>query len=335
MTAANRRTFLQVAGVMPIAVAAGVSSVVAGEGFKLRENTGGSHLRVALNAFSFLELLNANAKDASKGLDLFGVCDFCAQLNFDAVDLTGYFFPGYPSAPDERYLIRLKRHAFDLGLEISGTGVRNDFTTADKEVRREGVERIKTWIEVAAKLGAPVIRAFADSQSPFKDWHQAANHADRSVVVAWMADALRECAEHGEKFGVIVAVQNHGDFVNTGEEHVGLLKRVDHPWCAALVDTGKYLTADPYGDIALAAPYAVNWQIKETLGSTLESPLVDMKRLITIIRKSGYRGYLPIETLSMKRPNYNPHAEVTKILLQLREAIEATREVLPEVAVER
>ena len=31
-----------------------------------------------------------------------------------------------------------------------------------------------------------------------------------------MADCLRECAEHGEEFGVIVAVQNHGDFISTG-----------------------------------------------------------------------------------------------------------------------
>jgi sugar phosphate isomerase/epimerase len=91
-----------------------------------------------------------------------------------------------------------------------------------------------------------------------------------------MNDSLREWAEYGQKFGVIVAVQNHGDFVNTGGQHVSLIKRVNHEWCAALVDTGKYLTANPYEDIALAAPYAVNWQIKETRGSTMDSPLVDI-----------------------------------------------------------
>jgi len=69
-----------------------------------------------------------------------------------------------------------------------------------------------------------------------------------------MADNIRECAVHGQKFGVIVAVQNHGDFINTGAEHLSLLQRVNHEWCAALVDTGKYLTADPYADIKLMAP---------------------------------------------------------------------------------
>lgn len=321
-----RRSFLQRAAYFPV-VAVGLAPAKLIADISPIERIGGAHFKTSLNAYSFLDLLNANAKDSSQGIDLFQVCDFCAKHNFDAVDLTGYFFPNYPDAPDDGYIVRLKRHAFNLGLSISGTGVRNDFTTADKAVRSEGVQRIKTWVEVAAKLGAPVVRAFADSQAPFKDWRSASGTANRETVEAWMADSLRECADHGKKFGVIIAVQNHGDFINTGEEHLSLLKRVDSEWCAALVDTGKYLTADPYADIALVAPYAVNWQIKETIGSTLESPRTDMKKLLTIIRKSGYRGFLPIETLSMRRKDYNPIDEVLRLHNELREAIEATSTV--------
>jgi sugar phosphate isomerase/epimerase len=281
-------------------------------------------LKTSLNAYSFLELLNANAKDSAQGVDLFKICDFCAEQGFDAVDLTGYFFPGYPGVPTDDYIIRLKRHAFNLGLAISGTGVRNEFTTADAAVRAEGVLRIKAWIEVAAKLGAPVVRAFADSQPPFRNWQQAANNAPRDQVEAWVAAALRECAEHGRKFGVIVGVQNHGDFISSGPEHRSLLQRVNHEWCAALVDTGKYLTSDPYADIALMAPGAVNWQVKETTQSTLTSPRVDMKRLLAIIRQSGYRGYLPIETLRMGRPDYDSFREIPRMLGELEAAMAAT-----------
>lgn len=323
----NRRDFLRRVSSSSILVAStlGATSVLAEYGPIQR--TAGSHLRVSLNAYSFLELLNENAKDSSTGINLFQVCDFCATHGFDAVDLTGYFFPGYPNAPDDAYLIKLKRYAFDRGLDISGTGVRNDFTTIEKSVRDEGVQRIKTWIEVAAKLGAPVIRAFADCQSPFKNWQEASRNATRTAVENWMADSLRECAEYGQKFGVVVAVQNHGDFINTGEEHLSLLKKVDHPWCAALVDTGKYLTSDPYADIAIMAPYAVNWQIKETMNSSTTGTPTDMKRLVTIVRESGYRGYLPIETLAMKRKNYDSFVEVPKVLADLRRAIAETSEV--------
>lgn len=57
--------------------------------------------------------------------------------------------------------------------------------------------------------------------------------------------------------------------------------------CGALVDTGKCLTADPYADIALTTPYVVNWQIKETLGSSMKTPRTDMKKVVAIIREAG------------------------------------------------
>ena len=325
----TRRAFLKHAAWLPLATASGFSLATATAAIAPIKRVGGSHLKTSLNAYSFLELLNANAKDKSQGMDLFQVCDFCAKENFDAVDLTGYFFPGYPQAPDDSYIFKLKRHAFDLGLAISGTGVRNDFTAADKAVRAEGVQRLKTWIEVAAKLGAPTIRAFADSQAPFKNWQAAAGNANRDTVEAWLVDALRECAEHGKKFGVILAVQNHGDFIATGAEHLSLLQRVDHEYCAALVDTGKYNTADPYADIALMAPYAVNWQIKELTGTSGDSPRTDLKKLLAIIRQSGYRGYLPIETLASGRKGYDSFVAVPRMLNELREAIAATEGIAP------
>lgn len=310
-----RRDFLRLAALAPLAAAAPSHALAP------IQRTGGPLLIPTLNAYSFLERLNENMQDASKGIDLFGVCDFCAQHDIVAVDLTGYFFPGYPKPPTDAYVNRMRRHAHDRGIVISGTGVRNDFAVADKAVRAEGVRLTKEWIEVAARLGAPVIRVFAGPQQPIKDWQTASGGAGREDVEKWMADDLRECAGHGEKFGVIVAVQNHGDFLNTGPEHLSLLQRVDHPWCGPLVDTGKYLTDDPYADIAMMVPHAVNWQIKETLGSSLKSPPTDFRRLAKIIHEGGYRGFLPIETLAMGRKDYDPATEVVKVLTAMRGAI--------------
>jgi sugar phosphate isomerase/epimerase len=175
-----------------------------------------------------------------------------------------------------------------------------------------------------------VVRAFADSQAPFKNWREASGNASRGSVETWAADALRDCAEHGKKFGVIVALQNHGDFISTGLEHLSLLGRVDHDWCAPLVDTGNYKTADPYADIALVAPYAVNWQIKELIGTATDPTTpIDMKRMITVIRQSGYRGYLPIETLASGRKDYNPLVDLPKMLAAMRAAIAATESIVP------
>jgi sugar phosphate isomerase/epimerase len=199
--------------------------------------------------------------------------------------------------------------------------VKNDFATGDRETRAAGVRLTKDWIEAAARLGAPVVRVFAGPTGTVRDWREAAGTAVRDEVEKWMADDLRACAEHGERFGVLVAVQNHGDFLASGPEHLSLLERVDHPWCGALVDTGKYLTPDPYADIAMLVPHAVNWQVKETLGSSLRSPPADFRKLVRIIHDGGYRGFVPIETLSMGRADYDPAAEVVKVLAAMRAAI--------------
>ena len=321
----SRRDFLQRAALFPLATGAALSLASSSASAALApvKRAGGPQLKTALNAYSFSDLLAANLKDSTKGLDLFQLCDYCAKDGYEAIDPTGYFFPGYPKAPADPYLYALKRHAFDRGLAISGTGVRNDFTTADAAVRAEGVATVKTWIEVAAKLGAPVVRIFVDSQSPHKNWRAASAGATREQVEAWLCDALRECAEHGRRFGVIAGVQNHGDFVSTGAEHLRVLERVNHAWCGAIVDTGKYVTPDPYADIALTAPHAVNWQVKENTTGKADAPRTDLKRLVAILRQSGYRGYVPIETLSLGRKNYDPYAESTRLHAELREAIAA------------
>src|SRR5215471_5323604 len=147
----NRRSFLQLSG-------ATLGSLPSLAETKRRV------LKTSLNAYSFNKMLNDRIKERGEGISLLKVCDFAARCKFDGIDPTGYFFPGYPERPTDAYIDELKKRAADLGLGISGTGVRNNFTTADKDVRAEGVRHIKQFVEVAARLGAPVVRVFADTQ---------------------------------------------------------------------------------------------------------------------------------------------------------------------------
>jgi sugar phosphate isomerase/epimerase len=133
----------------------------------------------------------------------------------------------------------LKKRAADLGLGISGTGVRNNFTTGDADVRKQGVQHIKEWVEVAARLGAPVIRVFADTQMRAQTWETVSNGATRTQVQDWIAAALRECADHAAKFKVKIGVQNHGDFLRTGQDLLTLVKVVGSPWCGPIVEPDR------------------------------------------------------------------------------------------------
>jgi sugar phosphate isomerase/epimerase len=308
----NRRTFLYTAGAAATALP-GLSRAAARQ-----------TLKTSLNAYSFNKMLNDRIKGRGEGITLIQVCEFAAKCKFDGFDATGYFFPRYPERPTDAYIDELKKRAGDLGIGISGTGVRNNFTTADKAVRAEGVKHIKEFVEVAARLGAPVIRVFADTQMRAQNWQTVSNGATRADVQAWIADALHQCAEHGSKFKVKIGVQNHGDFIATGEQQLGLIRAAGSEWCGPIVDTGYYKTSDPYADIALVAPTAVNWQVKQSvLGEDSEVP-TDMIRLLKIVRTSGYSGYLPIETLSPQGKPYDPFKVVPDFLAQLKKAIAET-----------
>lgn len=321
----NRRDFLKSASLLALCAAGvttGVSTIAQAQ--EPIQRVGGASLKVSLNAYSFSKLLNDRNKHRGPGVSLMDLLDFCAKNNFDGIDPTGYFFPTYPEVPPDEYINNFKRRAFELGIGISGTGVRNNFTTSDKAVRAAAVQHIKEWVEVAAKLGAPVIRVFADTQMRSMTWHDVAKGFSRDDVQAWIVEALSQCAEQGKKYGVIIGVQNHGDFLQTADDLLGLIKAVNSDWCGAIVDTGYFKTKDPYQDMAQVAPYAVNWQIKQSpFGEESDTP-TDLVKLIRIVRESGYRGYLPIETLSPKNKVYDPFSVVPPFLKQLRDAIAQT-----------
>lgn len=333
----TRRKMLRQTGAAALGLGLAVKPACAKSGPVRR--TGAPLLKTSLNAYSFGRLLNDHALGRGAGISLLDFAGICAKLGFEGMDPTGYYFPGYRErkVPDDKIVFDLKRRAFELGLGISGTGVGNNFTVADKAARARDVEWIKQWAEVAAKLGAPVLRVFADTQLRAQTWETASNGAKRNDVEAWIADDIRACADHAAQFGVIIGVQNHGDFIKTAANLISLIERVDSPWCGAIVDTGYFRADDPYAEMAEAAPYAVNWQIKQSpfgVEKETEAP-TDLVRLLKIIRLSGYRGYLPIETLSPRGDGgagYDPYKAVPKFLAELRAAIDATASVAPATA---
>ena len=201
--------------------------------------------------------------------------------------------------PSEKYLNDFKCRAFVLGVGISGTGLRNDFATPDKEKRRQGCAACQGVDRGGGPHGRLVLRVFAGRRPDGHTWDQ---------VAEWMVQDLKQCVEHGKKHGVIVGIQNHGDMLKTGEETVKIVKMVDSEWFGVIVDTGYFTSEDPYKEIAMVAPYAVNWQVKTHIGGKGSKLKSDLKKIVQIARESGYRGYLPIETLPVPGEVYDPRA---------------------------
>ena len=127
----------------------------------------------------------------------------------------------------------------------------------EKSERIKQVEFAKRWIEVAAKLDAPVIRLFAGSKIP--------DGVELNEVKKWIVDALHPCVEYGKDHGVIITLQNHFDAIKSMEDVKSILDQFDSPWFGLNLDIGSLRLGDPYEDIKVLIPYAKTWQIKEKL----------------------------------------------------------------------
>lgn len=260
----------------------------------------GVKLKLALNAYSFDKPLRAGS------MTLEDVVHFCAQHRVDALDATGYYFPGYPKVPPDDYIYNLKRTAFLNGVQLSGTGVRNDFAVPDAAARKSDVQMVKDWIEVASKLGAPVIRVFSGRVRP--EGHTF------DQALEWMISAFHECAAYGQRHGVIVGLQQHNDFLKTADETIRVIEAVNSPWFGDILDVGSLRQGDPYAEIEKLVPYAVSWQLKENVGYGSKEVATDLRRIKAIIDKVGYRGVLPFEALGAG----DPRAKVAGFLEQIR-----------------
>ncbi len=267
------------------------------------ERTGGPKLKISCNLFSFNNPLQSGA------LTLDAVLEFCAKLGFDAVDPTAYYFPGYPKTPPDNYLYHIKRRAFVLGLDISGTGVRNDFTVPDAALRQADVEMVKSWIECAARMGAPVLRVFAGAGIP--------KGRTEDEVNGWVVEGIGRCVEHAAKSGVLISIQNHNDFIKTSAQVLKILQMVNSEWFGVNLDIGSFRTGDPYEEIARVLPYAITCQIKENLYYKEKEVKTDLALLFRLFTEAGYRGYIPIETLG----EGDPKMKVPRFLDEVRKAL--------------
>lgn len=280
-------------------------------------STEGAYVKVALNAYSFTKPLNDYIKGRANAnpMTLFDLIDFCALHKIDALDATGYFFVGYPGVPTDEYIYKVKQYAFRKGVDISGTGIQNNFANPDAEARKKDVQRIKDWVDVASKLGAPVLRIFS---GPVPEGYE--NKWDE--VFNWMIPCMKEVADYGQSKGVMIGVQNHGDMMATGEKTLKVLKAVNHPWFGLILDTGYFHTEDPYKDMEMCLPYAINWQVKESASGKDSMAPLDLDKVMKMVRKINYRGYLPVETLSTPGRPYDPFTLVPEFVNKVRTAIE-------------
>lgn len=295
----SRRGWLREASLLTGAIA--LTGGRLARGIEPIQRDGVPKFKYSLAAYSYRDLLTGT----SPQLTLEDFIRDCAKMGLEGTELTSYYFPANPT---NEYLCQLKRLAFELGLDVSGTAVGNDFCYPPGEKRDQEIAGVKRWIEHAAVLDAPVIRIFSGNAKE----GQSAEEAHR-LAVAGMEEC---CAAAGER-GVMLALENHGGLTETAEGMLSLVRDVQSPWFGVNLDTGNFRTADPYSDLAKLAPYAVNVQVKVvTQPNGGKKEPANFKRLSKMLADVGYRGYIVLEF----EEDEDPRAACPRYVEELRAA---------------
>ncbi|HVU89829.1 MAG TPA: sugar phosphate isomerase/epimerase family protein [Pirellulales bacterium] len=292
------RTALAAAGAAGAATYCGLPLAQAIEPIR---RVGGAKFKFSLAAYSYRDLLTAKPPK----LSLEDFLTDCAKMQLEGTELTSYYFP---KDPTNEYLRHLKQRSFDLGLDISGTAVGNDFCVPPGPKRDEQIADVKRWIERAEVLGAPVIRIFSGHAQQGASVEEA-----HKLAVAGIEETCQYAGEHG----VYLALENHGGLTATADGLLTLVRDVKSPWFGVNLDTGNFNTPDPYGDLARLAPYAINVQVKISMqpAGGKRGP-ADLKRLAQILTDSGYRGYIVLE---FEEPT-DPLVECPRYINEIRRA---------------
>lgn len=268
-------------------------------------------LKLSLAAYSFNRMLPRRGTPeqiAAAKMKLEDFIDYCAELGLEGTELTGYYFPKTITAD---YLAHLKQKTFRAGLDISGTAIGNDFCLPEGEKRNEQLAMCREWIDHAAAMGAPVIRIFA-GKVPKGDSEEAA--IERCTA------GINESLKYAAKKGVFLAMENHGGITATPDQMMKIVDGVqDKTWFGLNFDGGNFRTDDPYRDLERIAPLAINAQIKVAIAPNNKKEPADFGRIIGILRKHNYRGYVVLEY----EEKTDPKQEIPKLIKHLRELVRA------------
>jgi 3-oxoisoapionate decarboxylase len=224
------------------------------------------------------------------------------QLGVSGVSLESCYIPSF----DDDLLHRLRDTLDSYGFErVWAWGHPNGLCSGtDRQAARDLVQHLAH----AQKIGAGVMRVVGGNRRT--------RPASFTVHKRRLGGMLRKLLPAAEHHGIVLALENHIDL--TADEMVDLMDSLDSPWLRVCLDTGNNLRLheDPLVVAEKLAPFTRATHIKD-VGVRRGDPkefafwpsvplgqgLVDIGRVIALLRKARYKGLLAIE-LDYLHPKY-------------------------------
>lgn len=235
-----------------------------------------SHLKPGLVAYSYRSALMA------KKMTYEDVIHMASDWGLAGVDTTVYWFPD--TTP--HYLANLRKVAFKAGIQLYNVGARIQLAQPTKERQDAQVAEIKKWVDVADALGASHVRVFG---GPIP------KGSTQEEAIGWAVEVLKRGAEYSGEKGITLGVEDDGGLSATAPPTIAIAKGADSPWAGINADSGN-LPKNGYEEFATLLPYATSIHFKTQVSDPDGKKLpADWPRLLAMIAKSGYRGFVGLE----------------------------------------
>lgn len=273
------------------------------------------HNRIGLASYSLWQFKNDDLRDLKLNLDL------AAEWGFAGLEV----LERQMERRDPAYCQGLKRHAALHGLDLYGMATHQTFLTPDRDKQKKNIEMTIGYLELAYNLGIPTMRVQTGTWGTSKDFDDLMAHRGIEPPLKgykdedgykWVVDCFEKCIPTAEKCGVTMGLENHWGLGRTPEGVKRIIDSVNSPWLRATCDMGNFLE-DPYEKLEMIAPYASMVHAKTYFGGGLWYTLnLDYPRIIDMLHRVGYRGYLSLEFEGKE----DPRTGVPKSLAVLKKA---------------
>ncbi|MBR4941529.1 MAG: sugar phosphate isomerase/epimerase [Clostridia bacterium] len=228
----------------------------------------------------------------------------------------GFEFSGIPTPEGKdpvEFAAEIKAFADSIDLPIVCYAIGANLMEEDLDAE---VQRVCREVDVAAALGAPVMRH--DVAWGFPAWYKGLRTFE--AVLPRLAEGCRRITEYAAAKGIRTCSENHGHFVQDSDRIVALINAVNHPNYGALCDLGNFLCADDVSNIAVGkvAPLAFHVHAKDFLvkegkmrdpgagwfrsrggtylrGTIIGHGEVPVEQDLWILKNAGYDGYVTVE----------------------------------------
>ncbi len=228
------------------------------------------------------------------------VIDEAAKMGLDGIDVLHRQMDG----EDNAYLQKLKKHAFVNGIAMTCLSIHQGFVSPDKAVLKEHIDHTNHCIELAYKMGIPCMRLNTGRWGTIKSFDDFMAKRGIEPAIAgytedeafkWCIDSIQQCIKKAEECGILLALENHWGLGSTPEGMLRIKNAVDSPWLGLLMDTGNFLE-NPYDKLEKIASQTNFVQAKTYYGGGEWYSLdLDYKRIVDILKKVNYQGYISIE----------------------------------------